>query len=202
MSASGDHLLEQMESNKREDSWVIWETDSSGDLTGAMPFPLAQARESIHSRAIIVALNPGGSPEDAENREDWGNFHSPNGKHNDRFLAHAFNGTPFWGSYIVDLHPDIIESDSGKVKVTPEALTKAVETLAAKIERLGSVSTVICLGGGATDAVRKNAALLEKKTGIKANSIHSIWHYSGGNRMHKNNPETYRAHVHERLGLS
>lgn len=202
MSTNGDRLLERMKPNKREDSWAVWETDSSGWPTGVMTFPLDQARDTIHPRAILVALNPGGTAEAAEDREDWGNFHAPASKHNDRFLAHAFVGTPFWGSYIADLLPDVFESDSGKVKTTREVQKAAVEILVEKVNRLGA-SSVVCIGSKAAKAVQKFASLLEEGTGITEDSVYFIWHYARTNAgKHKHDPEVYRAHVHERLGLA
>lgn len=202
MSTHGEHPLKRMGPNKREDSWAVWETDSSGEPTGVMMFPLAQAREAVHTRTILIALNPGGTAEAAEDREDWGNFHAPDKKHNDRFLAHAFAGTPFWGSYIADLLPDVFESDSGKVKTTREVQKEAVEILVEKASLLGA-SNVVCIGDKAARAVQNFASLLEEGTGITTDSVYFIWHYARTNvGKHKHDPEVYRAHVHERLGLA
>lgn len=202
MTSQNINLLERMKGNEREDSWAVWETDpSSGELTEVMEFPLAQAQEVIHSRTILVALNPGGSAEDAEGREDWGNFHTAAAKHNDRFLAHAFVGTPLWGAYIADLLPGVFESDSGKVKTTREIQKAAVEILVEKASLLGA-SNVVCIGGDAAKAVQNFSSLLKEGTGITEDSVYSIWHYSGANAgKHKRDSQVYRAHVHERLGV-
>lgn len=198
MSTQGERLLKRMTANKYEDSWAVWETDSSGDLTGGLAFPVVQAKVVIHSRVIVVALNPGGSVDDSKRRGEWGNFHVAK-KHNDHLLAHAFVGTPFWGAYLADLIPDLFESDSGKVKTVHES---AVEALVQKTSRLGA-NTIICLGSRATEAVQRHLPFIEKKTGIAPHSIYSIWHYSGSNAgKHKNDPQVYRNHVHERLGLT
>lgn len=195
-------LLNTMSAYCRTDSWAVWETDSNGALTGDTEFPLEQARATAHSDTMVVALNPGGNGATAEKRNDWGNFHASEAKHNDIFLANALLGTPFWGGYIADLLPDVYESDSGEVMPTDAIKTQAVETLAEKANRLGA-SSVLCLGSKTETAVRDRLALLKEKAGIGPGSVHYVWHYSGANaRMHKNDISIYRAHVRDVLGLT
>lgn len=195
-------LLEKMSDYRRTDSWAVWETDSDGALTGRMPFPLSQAPSVAQSRTMLVALNPGGTAEDAANREDWGNFHSADAKHNDVFLASALLGTPFWGGYIADLLPDVHESDSGKVSLTNVLKRQAVETLVEKALLLGA-SSVVCLGGKSAEAVHRFSSLLEEGAGIDPGSVYSIWHYSRSNGgLHKQDASIYRDHVHRALGLA
>jgi hypothetical protein len=82
-------LLLKMNEYRREASWAVWEVDDTGKLTGDVKFPIDQARPVVHGSAIFVALNPGGDRlgEAAEDVPDWANFHSPESKHNDIFLA-------------------------------------------------------------------------------------------------------------------
>lgn len=195
-------LLEKMSDHRRTDSWAVWETDSGGALTGRMPFPLDQAPSAVQSRTMFVALNPGGTVEDAKRREDWGNFHSADAKHNDAFLANALLGTSFWGGYIADLLPDVHESDSGKVSLTNALKKQTVETLVEKALLLGA-SSVVCLGGKSAEAVRRFSSLLEEEAGIAPESVYSIWHYSRSNGgLHKHDASIYRNHVHKVLGLA
>lgn len=197
-----NNLLEKMRAHRRTDSWAVWETDAQGALTGSMTFPREQARAAVHSDTILIALNPGGTAEDGEAREDWGNFHAAEKKHNDHLLAGALLGTPLWGSYIADLLHDVYESDSTKVKTGAEVKRLAVEALVKKANLLGA-ERIVCLGSQSSEAVRQHLSLLEEGTGITPAKVHDIWHYSGANAgKHKHDPAIYRRHIQERLGLA
>jgi len=195
-----------MASYAKTDSWAVWETGAAGELTGAQTFPTGTELNAIHGRAMIVALNPGGKlgdppPEDAL---ALGNFHAARG-HNDIFLAHAFHGTPYWGSYMTDLHPDIRESNSELVRPEAELIELAVRSLIEKANMLGAVEKIVCVGGVSYREISKRAELIEKETGIRRAALAKITHYSGGGagavKKHKNDAVVYRQIVHKELGL-
>lgn len=194
-------LLDTMDAYRHEASWAVWKTDAAGNVDGDPTFPVEAAIEAAHGRAVIVALNPGGTrPSTGSVTPDWSNFHSPRRRHNDIFLAHAFVGTPFWGAYMTDLHPELVESNSTLVRPTQAAALRSVESLMAQVRLLQSVETIICLGGQSLRSIVRCADLIENETGI--NSIVGVPHYSRSNaRLHKHVAQNYRRLVHEALGL-
>lgn len=203
----GSHmdLLETMSEFRREASWAVWETDPGGNLTGEMQFPLDQAPPVINGRAMFVSLNPGSdrATETAETTPDWSNFHSQLPKHNDVFLAEAIVGTPFWGSYMTDLHPDIAESDSRLIRSKPEEIELSVLSLISQGQKLGDVKTLICVGNISFDSVIRYSSLLQTELGLPSGSIVRIPHYSrAAAGVHKHVASRYRALVHEALVLA
>ncbi|WP_206448107.1 hypothetical protein [Agrococcus sp. KRD186] len=142
-------LLQSLDAYRHEASWAVWETDDAGNVTGEPKFPLEAATESAHGRAMIVALNPGGTPSTEHSvTPDWSNFHNSDSRHNDIFLAHAFVGTPFWGAYMTDLHPQLVESNSTLVRPEREEALRSVQSLITQARLLQSVEAIICLGPG------------------------------------------------------
>lgn len=199
------NLLLTMHAYRREASWAVWELDGAGGLTGSMPFPVDQAGLVIHGRAMFVSLNPGsdGVYEVAENTAGWANFHNPTPKHNDIFLANALVGTPVWGAYMTDLHPGIPESDSRLVRSKPAEIELAVRSLIQQARLLSTVESIICVGSASFHSVAKHLALIEQEVGLPAEAVKKIPHYSRSNAgVHGQDPERYRALVHESLGFS
>lgn len=183
------------------DSWAIWPTDPDGELTGERNFP-STGHGSIHGGAIIVSLNPGGDP-DGPALGEWGNFHAERAVHNDIFLAHAFHGTKYWGAYMTDLHPDVRESDSALVRPNSELVDEAAELLAEKILLIADVEKIVCVGGYTFRQLTKRVDLLARKTGLGADALVKIDHYSRANAgRHKHKPALYRQLVHADLGLT
>jgi len=197
-------LLETMGGYRRVASWAVWETDDVGALTGSMPFPQEQATPVVHGRAMFVSLNPGSdhAAETADATPDWANFHSPKPIHNDRFLAYATIGTPFWGSYMADLHPEIAESDSRLISSRREDIELKVRALISQAALLGDVETIVAVGGASYESVAQHTELIERETGVPRERIIRIPHYSqAAARVHGRNADRYRALVHEALGL-
>lgn len=196
-------LLQKLGYYRREASWAVWELDESGQLAGVLAFPLEQAQASVHGRAMFVSLNPGSdrATEAEESTRAWSNFHSPARKHNDIFIATALVDTPFWGGYMVDLHPSIAESDSRLVRSEPQQVELAVRSLIQQAELLGSVETIVCVGSRSYESVRKHSNLLEAELGLTSNALVGIPHYSRANaRIHGQDAQRYRVKVHEMLG--
>jgi hypothetical protein len=196
-------LLTTMGAYRREASWAVWETDPAGNLSGNLPFPVEQVGPVVHGRAIYVSLNPGSdrASETEATAPDWGNFHSPDRRHNDIFLAEALIGTTFWGSYMVDLHPHIAQSDSRLVRPTREIIELSVRSLIDQARLLGTVATIVCVGKDSHKSVTKHSALIERELGLTASAVIGIPHYSNANSgVHQRNAETYRALVHDALG--
>lgn len=198
-------LLGTMNDYAREASWAVWTCDGAGELTGDAAFPLDQARAQLHGRAMIVSLNPGSDKVDEiePQRPDWSNFHSPDTKHNDLFLAKAFIGTPIWGAYMTDLHTGIAESNSALVSVGAIGVELAVQSLIAQAQLLGTVESIVCVGKRSFTSVRKHAPLIRQELGLRADTIVRIPHYSRSNAgVHKHSPEVYRALVRKGIGLA
>ena len=191
-------LFHKMDEYKGEASWAVWDVNTDGRLTGSLPFPIEQALPSIHGRAMFVSLNPGsdwttGTP-------DWSNFHSPDAKHNDIFLAEALVGTAFWGSYMVDLHPDVVESDSRLVRPKREEIELSVRSLIRQAKMLGDVQTIACVGKSSYDSVVKLSRLIQADLELSHDAIVGIPHYSLANSgVHKRDPQRYRDLVNAKL---
>lgn len=197
-------LLQTMNEYRRSASWAVWNTNSSGNLTGEAPFPRDQASSAIHGRTMFVSLNPGSgwNHETDEKVPDWANFHSPLPKHNDLFLAAALVGTQYWGSYMTDLHPELAESNSLLVRPSTDEIELSVHSLIRQAKLLGTVEQIVCVGAKSYDAVALHLPLIENELNLRDNSLIRILHYSGAAAArHRNDPQTYRAIVHTELGL-
>ena len=196
------NLLQKMDAFRDQASWAVWRTDGAGALTGDVEFPLDAATEAANDRAMIVALNPGGiSTPGASPTPDWSNFHNPNPKHNDIFLAHAFIDTPYWGAYMTDLHPDLVESNSGLVRPRREAVRSAVASLIDQGRILGSVETIVCLGAKCHSAVLGRRREIEAALGAVV--IARVPHYSRSNAgVHKHDAQRYRKLVLQAIDSS
>lgn len=195
-------LLQKMDRYRHEASWAVWRTDAAGQITGDAEFSEDMATSAAHGRAMVVALNPGGTaPAEGPVTPDWSNFHSPHPRHNDIFLAHAFVGTRFWGAYMADLHPNLVESNSALVRAQREVILLSVQSLIEQASLLGSVDTILCLGAKSHRSISRHARLVEDETGVR--SIIRVPHYSRSNAgVHKHDAERYRSLVHEAAGLT
>lgn len=195
-------LMARMFPYSREASWAVWERGSDGRLTGNPAF-LEDAAQDIHPRAMLISLNPAsaGVSEPEQGSPAWSNFHSIRTKHNDIFLAHALIDTPFWGSYMTDLHPNVRESKSGNVRPTTEAIAESVRSLIDQAMLLDGVQTLIGVGGVSFKTLQQHASAIDATLGEV--TILGIPHYSRANAaVHKNQPALYRERVHAALGLS
>lgn len=195
------NLLDRMNRYSPEASWAVWERTPEGTLTGVSTFP-RDAAAQLNPEAIFVSLNPAraGVKPAPDHAPDWANFHSPEAKHNDIFLAHALVHTPYWGSYMTDLHPQIRESNSGRVKPSTEEVAEAVRWLIGQALELQRVNTIIGVGAASFRSLSRHAPAITSALGDVR--ILGIPHYSKANaRVHRQRPELYRARVHERLGL-
>ena len=194
-------LLDRMNRYSPEASWAVWERTPEGRLTGVATFP-RDAANQLNPEAIFVSLNPAraGVKPGPGHAPDWANFHSPNGKHNDIFLAHALVDTDYWGSYMVDLHPTIRESNSGRVKPTTDEVAKAIQGLIDQALELGRVKTIVGVGAMSFRTLSRHSPAITAALGDLR--VLGIPHYSKANaRVHKQRPELYRAEVHRGLGL-
>lgn len=190
---------------QHEASWAVWDTDGHEELTGEALFPLETARRVAHGRAMIVSLNPASERRAAPGTTAaWSNFHSPDRKHNDLFLARAFHQTRYWGAFMTDLHPNLADPNSRNVVLSKRNATEsAVRSLVHQAELLGEVADVICVGGATFAGISRHAALIEAEIGVPASRLLPIPHYSGmASRVHGNKPDTYRRIVHDALDLN
>ncbi|WP_030148898.1 hypothetical protein [Mycetocola saprophilus] len=198
-------LLKTMDPYSAVASWAIWETKPEGGVIDKLDFPVTVSSHQLNPRVMIVALNPAReseiSPQDAASQNKWGNFHTAR-KHNDHFLARAFEGTPYWGAYMADLYPEIRESDSGKVRAADDVAKAGVRLLVEQAKLLGGVEVIICLGSKTYDTILKNLSELAELEGVTKDSLRRVTHYSGAAAAkHKNNPEVYRTLVHTELDI-
>lgn len=194
-------LLDRMNRYSSEASWAVWERTPEGALTGVSTFP-NDAVHDLNPTAIFVSLNPAraGVQSANEHAPDWANFHSPNQKHNDMFLAHALVDTEYWGSYMTDLHPQIRESNSSRVRPTTAEIAEAVQRLIDQALELGRVKTIIGVGSASFRSLSRHAPAIN--AALPDVRILQIPHYSKANaRVHKQKPELYKARVHEQLGI-
>lgn len=195
------NLLERMAAYSHEASWAVWEIDETGALTGNATFPLDVAPAHIHGRAMIVSLNPATpiAPVEVGAVEDWSNFHSTNRKHNDLFLAGALLGSPLWGAYMTDLHPEIVDSKSGNVRPRREQVESAVKSLVEQAKLLGEVELIVGVGVKSFTSIVRHADHIRRELGEL--EIVKIPHYSrAAAGVHKHDPTRYRALIREQVG--
>jgi len=185
-----------MSAYKRVASWAVWETSAVGEIAETATFPLQQARDMVHGRAMIISLNPGSDrTAETEATPDWSNFHSPLAKHNDLFLARAFLDTKLWGAYMADLHPGLAQSDSREVRLRSDVLNDLLDSLIQQAKLLGQVEMIVAVGKASYTAIGRHWPLIERELGTRTRLI-GIPHYSRANaRVHGQDAGRYRQQV-------
>ena len=169
-------------------SWAVWDAPADGNWRsksrmGDVPnFDNPTVFKQLHSDYILVGLNKA-KHDLGENRKDipWADFHSPDTRRSQDYkMRYAFHeieyAKKYWGCFITDVYPNIIETDSNKalLDVTAKDTEKAISSLLDIWEILGSRSTIVAFGNDAANELLKYKNDFDAK-GIK---LLMIRHYS------------------------
>lgn len=123
-------------------SWAVWPPAESYTKTSDVSFPAEGLDGVLHSRSIILGLNPGDSKAE---RRPWHNFHT-GPRHNDHFLAEAFRHTEHWGAYMTDLLAEV-NSKSSMLDLSKRTIEHDVAVLAEQFQALGAVDPLVIVIG-------------------------------------------------------
>lgn len=194
---SATSLLKTMARYEMTSFWAVWPASASYSRACDISFPAAGPDGVLHSRFIILGLNPGDSLVD---RRPWHNFHT-GPVHNDHFLAEAFRDTVQWGPYMTDLLTEV-NSKSKTPDLSPETIRREVSVLADPIQALQAEDPLFILIGKKTaEAFARHERDLTDVLGLVTVRSVTASHYSASNsRVHRNNPATYRQLVANALG--
>lgn len=170
-------------------SWAVWPPSASYDRKSDISFPGGDIDGVLHTRSIILALNPG---EPSVERGPWQNFHTGK-RHNDHFLAEGFRNTVHWGAYMTDLLTEV-NSKSNTLDLSDETINRDVKVLVEQLQALGATDPIfIVIGTKAAKAFMEHEPVLATALGVTSVRWVAVPHYSAANgRIHGNSPDTYR----------
>lgn len=189
-------LLKTMSRYEMTASWSVWPPSESYVRTSDISFPREDLDGVLHTRSIILGLNPG---EPSVGRRPWQNFHT-GPRHNDHFLAEGFRDTAHWGAYMTDLLTEV-NSKSNTLDLSDQSINRDVKILVDQLQTLGATDPLfIVIGTMATKAFKKHEPVLAEALGLANVRWVAVPHYSAANgRVHGNRPEKYRQLVLEAL---
>lgn len=114
--------------------------------------------KQLNDSYIFVGLNPAAHDQAAQSIQPWGNFHSGDKKRSQDYkLRYALCGTEYWGAFITDVYPEIIDTDSNSTmkKVTLKGTEDSVKTILDIWQLLGERATIVAIGNKAYSVLRK-----------------------------------------------
>lgn len=180
-------------------SWAVWRprlknaTSNVGNMDWTKDENLL---DTLNTRFVFVGLNCSeGEKKDEEGKAKepvvpWRNFHSPWVRAKDFKLRCAFEGTPYWGSYITDFYKKLPITNShdipARIRQEPWRVADAVRTLEEEIAALGGDKVLVGIGKDAHALLVEHFGNMYKVVGIR--------HYSDWQ-----NDVNYRAEVIEAL---
>ena len=138
-------------------SWAIWSApkngnwkskDSIGDLS---VFSNANICAQQNDEYIFVGLNPSRKISSAP----WSNFHSNDRYAQDYKLRYALKDTKYWGSFMIDLYPDIVDVNSADAMGKATSAATNISDLIQIWNILGEKATVVAMGNEAWKVLRK-----------------------------------------------
>ena len=146
-------------------SWALW---SDGDgvhpksgISDMKPFHVSEKvlLEKLNPNYIFVGLNPAAHNVDPDT-EPWQAFHSADIKRLQEYkLRYALKGTKYWGAFMTDLLPNIIETNANKAlsDIDVQDWKKAINDLKRIIEILKQDGNpiVIAFGNRVYNTLRK-----------------------------------------------
>lgn len=174
--SDADRVYERLKMYKGDSSWAIWsipeDLNSKKDISDLEVFKNEKMliRATRECKYVFVGLNPSNQTQchECKNKEGcvykeevskkkkqpWYNFHSAcTLKSQDYKLRKALHGTKYWGSFITDIEPHIIETDSRKVSTIPT--NKAKEKVENIIDLMGENIVFVAMGNKACSILKK-----------------------------------------------
>lgn len=148
-------------------SWAVWSGRREGraagrwvsDLTVLNPDTHPELLTSLHTRAVLIALNSGVRDAARMAPAPFSMFHDPVGR--DFMLAEAVDETPFRGSYVTDFFKGVPTRDgsglAAHLAAHPDKLAQDVATLREELALLGATRPLlVCLGSQVEPFVREH----------------------------------------------
>ena len=114
---------------------------------------------SLNGDYIFVGLNPAAHEYTPHVIVPWENFHSSNIKRSQDYkLRYALRGTKYWGAFITDIYPEIVDTDSASAmkKATKTATKESINNVLRIREILGGTATIVALGTKAHAVLKKH----------------------------------------------
>lgn len=192
-----DIYLEIKKKFGKSSSWTIWDKPENGNwksksnIGGLQCFCNEEELvKKLNPNYIFVGYNPANHNDRGEEIKTWSNFHSDNKrKSQDYKLRYALKDTKYLGSFITDVYPKIVETDSTKVgsKVSKDMTNESINDLIYVRKILGNKATIIAIGDDSFNVLKNNLPIDIK--------LVKIMHYS----YQFINQENYRTKVLEQL---
>ena len=135
-------------------SWAIWGTPSNNNwkskdgVADMCPLSEENILHVANKKYVFVGLNPASHDIIPHEVQPWEAFHSSDMKRaQDYKLRYALKGTEFWGSFMTDIYPDIIDTDANNaIKKATESITNnSVDDLIKILEILGETPIVVAM---------------------------------------------------------
>lgn len=144
-------------------SWTVWEEPanenwkSKDSISEMTPFKdPVELSGILNDNYIFVGFNP--AQHDTDHiASDWENFHSGDARRSQDYkLRYALRDTPFWGSFITDIYPEIIDTDlsSAKRKINKKATDKSISNILSARKILGDKAVIVAVGRAAYDVLK------------------------------------------------
>ncbi len=161
-------------------SWTIWATPNNdlwktkSNISDVSFFQNQDIIEYLSPDYIFVGQNPADHTDSDKYTELWKNFHSGDTKRSQDYkLRYALKDTKYWGCFITDIYPSVIETDSNCAmrKTNKVMTTESIERLLQARTILGGHAVIVAIGGKAYQILKKE--LREKNVCLK-----KITHYS------------------------
>lgn len=136
-------------------SWAIWKQMSAherpkagiGDMSVLDPDLNDALLSTLNPDVVMLGLNAASRPISVP----FSNFHDSHPRANDFKIRYAFEGTPYWGSYMTDVFKGLHETDSRKVlqylRVHPEEVRAQVVRLREELSDLGAEDPLLIVFG-------------------------------------------------------
>lgn len=192
-----DIYLEIKKKFGKSSSWTIWDEPEKGNWKSKSNIGSLQCFKNedelvgkLNPNFIFVGYNPANHNDRGEEIKIWSNFHSDNNKKSQDYkLRYALKDTKYLGSFITDIYPKIVETDSTKVSdiVSNDMTNESIKNLIYVRKLLGNNATIIAIGNDSYNVLKNNLP--------KNISLVKIMHYS----YQFINQEDYRAKVLEQL---
>ena len=150
----------------KNSSWTIWDGPENGNWKSKSNIGSLQCFENednllkkLNPNYIFVGFNPAAHDNKEVEKKIWSNFHSSDIKRSQDYkLRYALNGTKYWGSFITDVYPEIVETDSTKVssKASNNMINESIDNLIYVRELLGNEATIVAIGDAAYKVIKNN----------------------------------------------
>lgn len=150
----------------KNSSWTIWDEPENDDwksksnIGGLNCFKDENCLiKDLNSNYIFVGYNPADHNDKCKNIKTWSNFHSDNKKKSQDYkLRYALKDTKYLGSFITDVYPKIVETDSTKVsnKASENMTNESIKDLMYARKLLGNKATIIAIGKDSYNVLKNN----------------------------------------------